>query len=173
MLKHLWLLCLLLGMVFILCGCGRFPGNTASPPPAQTYTEEPLSHAPLAYLYFSERNSYFKRVQAYEFRAENGVDTAYFHMANEEIPYSVAVDPAWTDALTSIISSYGMMGWNGFSGSDPGLLDGTHFFVEFTLVDGVHIQASGYGEFPENYGKAASALDALFLHLLPEDMRDW
>lgn len=171
--KHVLLLCLLLGMVFIFCACGHIPGNTLSPVPSQTQPPEPLSHAPLTYLYFSESNSYFKRVQAYEFREENGRNTAYFHMANEEAPYPVEVDQGWADELRNILSSYGMREWNGFGGSASGLLDGTHFFVEFSFLNEPLIQASGYGVFPNHYGEASAAMDAHFLQLLPEDMRDW
>ena len=44
--------------------------------------QPPLPDSPLSYLYFSESDSYYKRVQGYEFRAEDGKLTAYFYMAN-------------------------------------------------------------------------------------------
>lgn len=158
--KRAVLLCLLLGAVFLLCGC-RNPAPDV----------KPLS--PLTYLSFSESSSYFKRVQGYEFRAENGKTTAYFYMANEEEPYPVPVDQAWADTLTGFIGQYEMMSWDGFSGSAPGLLDGTHFDAAFTFADGTTVHASGYGQFPGGYGDASEAIDAHFLQLLPEDMRDW
>ena len=124
-------------------------------------------------LYFSESNSYFKRVQGYEYRNENGAPAAYFYMANEEELYPVPVDPAWVDTLTGFVRQYDLAGWDGFSGSAKGLLDGTHFLFQMTLAGGKEISASGYGVFPPNYYEASQQIDAHFMQLLPEDMRDW
>jgi hypothetical protein len=165
--KRAVLLCFLLGVALVLCGC-HAPAPDGSPPAAQGSAD-----AALTYLFFSEGNSYFKRVQGYEFRAEEGKTTAYFHMANEEELYPVPVDQAWVDTLSGFISRYGMMDWDGFSGSAPGLLDGTHFSTEFSFAGGDVVHAGGYGRFPAGYGEASAAIDAHFMQLLPEDMRDW
>lgn len=158
--KRAVLLCLLLGGAFFLCGC-RNPAPDEKPPSALTCFS------------FSESSSYFKRVQGYEFRAEDGKTTAYFYMANEEELYPVPVDQAWVDKLTGFIGQYEMMSWDGFCGSAPGLLDGTHFDAAFSFADGTTVHASGYGQFPGGYGDASEAIDAHFMQLLPEDMRDW
>ena len=65
------------------------------------------------------------------------------------------------------------MAWDGFSGSAPGLLDGTQFYVEFTLSDGTSVRAGGYGDFPVGYGGASEAIDAHFMQLLPKDLLPW
>ena len=162
-------LCILLGMLLILCGCQpeSAPTPTASPIP------KALPDAPLNHLSFSESHSYYARVQGYEFRAEDGRYTVYFDMANEEEPHPVLVDQAWVDTLTGFIRQYDMMTWDGFSGSDSMLLDGTHFYISFSFQDGIAVTASGYGRFPSGYGNASAAIKAHFLQLLPEDMRDW
>ena len=172
MLKRLLILGILFGSV-LLCACQHSPSSTTDPATTGMPTTAPISGTPLSYLYFSESNSYFKRVQGYEYRAENGKHTAYFHMANEEELYPVPVDQVWVDTLNNFITRYGMLGWDGFSGSAPGLLDGTQFCVEFTLADGTSVKAGGYGDFPDGYGGASRDIDAHFLQLLPEDMRDW
>lgn len=161
------LLCLLLGAAFLLCGCQKPVLNGKEP------AEHGVPDAALTEFYFSESNSYFKRVQGYEFRAEDGKYTACFWFANEEEPYPVPVDEAWVDTLIGFISQYGMLAWDGFSGSDSTLLDGTHFDVSFSYADGTAVHASGYGKFPSGYRDASSAIDAHFIQLLPEDMRDW
>ena len=171
--KRLFLLCMLFGAALMLCACRHWPDNTTDPAPTSIPTTAPVSGTPLSYLYFSESSSYFKRVQGYEYRAEDGKHTAYFHMANEEELYPVPVDQVWVDKLNSFITQYSMTRWNGFSGSAAGLLDGTQFYVEFTLSDGTNVKAGGYGDFPDGYGGASQAIDAHFLQLLPEDMRDW
>ena len=171
--KKCIVLCLLVCAAALLSACQHPPGGTTNPAPTSLPTTTSVGNAPLTHLYFTEGNSYRKRVQGYEYRAEDGKHTAYFYMANEEELYPVPVDHAWVDTLNSFIAEYGMMGWNGFSGSVAGLLDGTQFYAEFTLSDGTSIKASGYGDFPEGYGGASKAIDAHFMQLLPEDMRDW
>lgn len=160
MTKRAVLLCLLLGAAFLLGGCGN-PAPDEKPPSALTF------------LSFSESSSYFKRVQGYEFRAEDGKATAYFYMANEEEPYPVPVEQSWVDQLEGFISRYNMISWDGFRGSDPMLLDGTQFSIDLAFADGTAVRASGYGQFPAGYGEASEALDAHFMQLLPENMRDW
>ena len=135
--------------------------------------QPPLPDSPLSYLYFSESDSYYKRVQGYEFRAEDGKLTAYFYMANEDELYPVEVDQPWVDVLNGFITEYAMTAWDGFHGSAPGLLDGTQFYIEFALKDGTTVKAGGYGDFPAGYGDATAAINAHFMQLLPEDMRDW
>ena len=165
--RRIILLCILLGAAFLLSGCRRQLPDQKAP------AEAGLPDAALTEFSFSESNSYFKRVQYCEFRSEEGTNTAYFHMANEEEPCPVPVDQAWVDTLKGFIPRYGMMAWDGFSGSDSTLLDGTHFDVSFSFADGTTVHASGYGCFPHGYGDASAAIDAHFMQLLPEDMRDW
>jgi len=124
-------------------------------------------------LYFSESSSYYKRVQGYEFRAEDGKYTAYFSMANEEEPYPVPVDKAWVDQLTGIVQEHNILLWDGFSRTDTLLMDGTSFSLSLTFSDGSTVRARGYGSFPEGYGSAAREIDAHFMQLLPDDMRSW
>lgn len=159
--------CILLCLLLFLSGCQS--GNTTSPAP----TPKSVPDAPLISLSFSESHSYHARVQGYEFRAADGKYTASFDLADMEEPYPVAVDQAWVDTLTGFIRQYDMMAWDGFRGSDSMLLDGTHFSMHFSFQDGTAVNASGYGRFPTGYGDASAAIEAHFLQLLPEDMRDW
>ena len=98
MTKRLLLLWLLLGTAFCLGACSHPEPGTAVLLSIQT--SAPLPDSPLAMLYFSESASYFKRVQGYEFHAEEGAYTVSFYMANEEECYPVAVDQSWVDTLT-------------------------------------------------------------------------
>ncbi|MBQ8202017.1 MAG: hypothetical protein IJZ74_09675 [Clostridia bacterium] len=171
--RFIWLL-LLLAALLLLSGCRNLPGNGKAPQPSASPPESPPEpSSPLVTLSFSESASYFKRVQGYEFRTEDGKYTAYFYIANEDEPYPVPVDQAWVDTLNSFIGQYGMMRWDGFHGSDSMLLDGTQFSISFSFADGTAVHAGGYGRFPENYRDASRAIDAHFLQLLPEDMHGW
>lgn len=161
------LLCLLLGAAFLLGGCQ----NPA--PDEKTPSEQGVPDAALTYLSFSESSSYVKPVQGYEFHAKNGKTTAYFFLANEDEPFPVPVDQVWVDMLTGFIRQHGMMAWDGFHGSAPGLLDGTQFSMDFAFADGTAVHANGYGRFPKGYGDATAAIAAHFIQLLPEEMRSW
>ena len=175
---RLFLPLVLLCVAICLSGCqlihlgGLLPEPTEPPSVGPCIGPLPLPGY-LTFLSFSESSSYFKRVQGYDFRAEDGANTAYFWIAHEEEPYAVRVDEAWVDQLTDIVQAYNMILWDGFSGSDSMLLDGTHFSVTLEFSDGTTVNANGYGRFPEHYGAASEAIDAHFLQLLPEDMRDW
>jgi len=168
--RFIWLL-LLLTALLLLGGCRDLP--EAIKLPVLSPSSPPMPSSPLITLSFSESASYFKRIQGYEFRSEDGKHTAYFYIANEDEPYPVPVDQAWVDTLTGFIGQYGMMGWDGFRGSDSMLLDGTQFSISFTFADGTAVHASGYGRFPESYRDASRAIDAHFLQRLPEDMCSW
>ena len=114
---------------------------------------------------------FLQRVLGYEFRLENGRHTAYFSLANEEELYPVPVDAAFATALTDLLRQHGMMAWDGFNQSVSALMDGTSFSVSFSFADGTRVHARGYGAFPPGYSQAASALDDLFLPLLPKELR--
>lgn len=169
--KRLFLLSALLAAAVLMGGCRLMTGSDKLPQP--TASPYLIQDSSLTMLDFSESSSYFKRVQGYEFRAEDGKYTAYFFMANEEEPYPVPVDQPWVDTLTGFINQYSMMSWDGFRGSDSMLLDGTSFSFSMEFSDGATVHASGYGSFPAGYGGASNAIETHFLQLLPEDMRDW
>ncbi len=157
--KRAVLLCFLSAILMLLQGCHK--------------SAPVIPDAALSSFSFSENNSYFKRIQGYEYRLEEGRSVAYFLIADEEEAYPVPVDQAWVDALTGFIHQHGMMAWDGFQGSDSMLLDGTQFSLNFAFADGTTVHASGYGIFPVNYGNASSAIEAHFMQLLPQNMRTW
>ena len=81
--RFIWLLLLLAALLF-LSGCRHLPGNGKAPQPSSS---PPMPSSPLVTLSFNESASYFKRIQGYEFRSENGKHTAYFYMANAELAH--------------------------------------------------------------------------------------
>lgn len=171
--KHAVLAGVLLSAAVWLCGCQHGSLGTAPPVPETPPAPQTAAEDALVYFSFSENGSYFERVQGYDFCAEDDSYTVLFRMANEEEPYTVPVDLEWVQTLTGFIDQYDMIGWDGFSGTSPGLLDGTHFGVEFSLADGTGVSAGGYGAFPDGYTEASAAIEEHFMKLLPEEMRDW
>ena len=53
--------------------------------------------------------------------------------------------------IAALAGSYGLRSWDGFSGSDPDVLDGYGFSMYATLADGTEIHASGSNKFPDGY----------------------
>lgn len=152
---------LLLLSALFLCACHRPAGNTALP------------DAPLTLLSMRESSAVKERVQGYTFRMEDGQGSVSFHLAGEDDPWVTPVAPPWVDTLTGLIIEHGLLAWDGFHGTAGGLQDGTQFSLRLAFGDGTTVQASGYGAFPPGYREAADAIQAHFLQLLPEALRDW
>ncbi len=62
------------------------------------------------------------------------------------------------DALYAVIEKYDVVSWDGFSESEPGVLDGEGFWLEFALTDGTTVRASGDNAFPPHYFDAINEL---------------
>ncbi len=67
-------------------------------------------------------------------------------------------DPAAADAVMDVIANCGMDAWDGFSGDNPDVLDGSDFRLEITFADGTSIRASGENRFPEGYHEALTRI---------------
>lgn len=73
--------------------------------------------------------------------------------------------------LAGLVHACGVPDWNGFSGSDPRVLDGTMFSFEATLADSGTVTASGSNAYPQQYREFRSGLyDAMKLYAQPNEM---
>ncbi len=80
----------------------------------------------------------------------------------EEAP-SVPLTAAFLEKLGALLEEYEIASWNGFSESDPNVLDGTSFSLYISFRDREkNISAHGYMAFPPNYHAFRDALKALF-----------
>lgn len=68
------------------------------------------------------------------------------------------VDDGVGEALLEVIDRYDMIAWDGFSESNPYVLDGEGFRVEFELTDGTSVLAIGDNAFPDGYFDAVAEL---------------
>ena len=62
------------------------------------------------------------------------------------------------DMLCEKLEQLGVRKWNGFSGSNPNVLDGEMFSLEIELEDGSLISAHGSNAYPDNYQKFEKCL---------------
>lgn len=66
------------------------------------------------------------------------------------------------EELRQVVSDYGMENWEGTYETKYEVLDGECFALELEFADGATVSSSGDNAFPENYGAAADAMDAVF-----------
>ena len=71
------------------------------------------------------------------------------------------LDAETVRALAELAEARGVLSWDGFSGSNPYLLDGESFRLELAFSDGTTVFAAGSGRFPQGYVAAAAAMEAL------------
>ncbi len=63
--------------------------------------------------------------------------------------------------VARMAAKYDLISWDGFSGSDPNVLDGYSFSFDATLADGKTISANGSNKFPDGYHGFWMEMDAL------------
>ena len=75
---------------------------------------------------------------------------------------SARVSPAQYARLCSLCDELGLKNWDGFSGTDSGVLDGEGFNMSVEYAGGPRVHASGYMRFPQGYRMAKDALFSFF-----------
>ena len=63
------------------------------------------------------------------------------------------------DDLAAKFYKLGVPSWNGFSKSDPNVLDGESFSLDIELSDGRKIYAHGCNAYPKNYHEFMELID--------------
>ena len=71
------------------------------------------------------------------------------------------------DKLYDLYKNLRIAEWNGFSKSNPDVLDGDGFSLNIQFVDGERLSASGSNSCPERYGSFSSEM-----HLILDPLRD-
>lgn len=65
------------------------------------------------------------------------------------------------DKAKDILEKYDMGKWNGYSGHNPMVLDGSSFSLLVRFTDGSSLSAHGNNNFPDHYSRAKSEFDGL------------
>ena len=79
-----------------------------------------------------------------------------------ELNLSKEISDDKLEELSRIINDNKIYEWNGFSGSEDGILDGYDFELEIKYKDGKEVKAHGYEEYPNNYSEAHKSLEKYF-----------
>ncbi len=167
---------LLAGVVAMAtCGCIRITINipTGKETEAETETEQVYTGDAMDFNYIklTESGSMATVTVYYAEKTDTGVHLEYYeawsHWDNEagtsvEDKYMIRELDGGEDLYNEIAQLAGAAGvpsWDGFSGSDPNVMDGYGFNLEAELPDGSSIYASGSNKFPDGYQLLAGGLD--------------
>ena len=71
------------------------------------------------------------------------------------------IDGAVAAELQRIVEEFDMASWDGFSGSNPNVLDGESFRLDIEFDDGTSVHASGTNAFPDGYRRAMDRVEEL------------
>ena len=98
----------------------------------------------LTHLFFSRHGDVVP--EFYEIFLRKG---AYYISENEGEARPLDADLA--KDIQRVLEEYDVPSWNGFHGSNPNVLDGEGFTLQFRFADGTAAWASGDNDFPEHY----------------------
>ncbi len=90
------------------------------------------------------------------------------YLKSEEESITVNINNEDIKKIEEILKKYEVGKWNGFSKTDPNVLDGDSFHFYVTFKDGKSISASGYMMYPTNYGSVEKELEEIFESLIGE-----
>ncbi len=71
-------------------------------------------------------------------------------------------DGSAAEALLQVLRDERVDAWDGFSGSDPRVLDGEMFSLELEYADGTTVSAYGSNAFPGNYHAVTDRIESIF-----------
>ena len=127
------------------------------PAPALVLSED----ATIQTVEFYEHGCYMTDVARTHFiRTDEGTMVRFELYGNQE-DYQELAGPELLEEVQTILDTYDVLGWAGFSGHNPNVLDGSSFLLEITFSDGSRLTARGENRFPKNYSEVMSALDSL------------
>lgn len=131
-------------------------------PPAEAYADEfPYVKS----FSFVRSGTNTEQVRSYRIADINGG-----RFAQIELFYSYYIVLPMTDddmaAFSAMVSELSIDDWNGFSETDPDVIDGESFSLHIELTDGRTISVDGFNCFPANYFEDSMHIEAFFRALM-------
>jgi len=128
----------------------------------------------VAFTYFSydHRGTSTDEIYGYCLRAGEDGFTAELEFHVGQQVYTLPALEADYMALEQIITEHDLLSWNGFSGSDPFMMDGEGFGLYIILTDDIHIAASGSNCWPDGFDEAEQAIEKVFGQILARNEID-
>ena len=103
-----------------------------------------------------------EEIRSYSVRTEGGRCLADIELYCCLEYMDVPLEDEEVRGLERLIADCGLWDWNGFSGSNPDVLDGESFSLSASFADGREIRAWGSNSFPEGYFHADQAIEDFF-----------
>lgn len=139
---------LIVCMVFSLFGCTKGIKYAPKPLPEGTKVTE---------LSFSTGEMSLVSCYTVTFSDEKDhTKIVYDNLAST--PVEDTLDAEVMDKLTVLVNEYGVYGWNGFSGSNSMVMDGTRASISLTLSNGETVSCSGENNFVDGFWSFAHEL---------------
>ena len=91
------------------------------------------------------------------------------YLVNDDDMLKKEVTKEFGDKIKDILIKYDVAKWNGFRKYDKDVLDGDGFSFHVRMKNDSKIEADGYMEWPENYGKVIGSFDLLFMNIYNEE----
>lgn len=107
-----------------------------------------------------------EEIRAYGVRTEGGRCLADIELYCRLEYADVPLEDEEVGRLERLIADFGLWDWNGFSGSNPDVLDGESFSLSASFADGREIKAWGSNSFPAGYFDAAQAIEEFFADVM-------
>lgn len=86
----------------------------------------------------------------------------------DEEAKEVEINEETIKQIIEVLNEYDVLSWDKFNKSDKNVLDGDSFSFNMKLDDKQSISASGYMEWPKNYGNVKGELDDILKKLYEE-----
>lgn len=170
------------GMTFALTGCGkqvdrqldrqpdRQPAGQLSGEPVDFEEIEISTHGMeiqenVYHITKTETGIHLKHYYRYSSWDENAGETVDTMIPIRELDG----DRELLEQIQKLAGECGMEDWDGFSGSNPYVLDGTTFSCRVLLADGRTIFASGSNSFPEHFQEFYNTVVELLQYAMVED----
>lgn len=168
---------LLLGLIFIgtACfGCGIAKNPPRDPEP-ETVTggDSNIKGGLMEFqsIRISETGMMAYSTVYYAEKTDTGVHLEYYmgryywdgndQKEDKQMIHQVDGDETLYQKVARLAAKYDLISWDGFSGSDPNVLDGYSFSFDATLADGKTISASGSNKYPDGYRGFTTEMDEL------------
>lgn len=121
---------------------------------------------PFVYFSYDHRGTSTDEIYGYCLWAEEDGFTAELEYHVGRQVYTLPALEEDYQALMQIIIEHDLLSWNGFSESDPLMMDGEGFGLYIILDNDIHIAASGSNCWPLGFDEAEQAIEKVFEEIL-------
>lgn len=129
-------------------------------------------NVPFVFFSYDHRGSSTDEIYGYCMKANKDGFTAELEFHVGQQVYTLPALEEDYAALEQIIIEHDLQSWNGFSGSDPFIMDGEGFGLYIVFEDNSELIASGSNRWPDGFDEAEQAIENVFTQILVRNKID-